>query len=210
MNGRERLVAAARGGALDRTPVLCGPGAVCVDADGVVVAVAEVVAALQRDAERAVLARVLSPLGRALRTDERIVAMLHENIVAGGERLRELVGEARAEMATALEAGADGVFYELDGAYPAMTTPMEYGGHFLEADRQLLDEVHGARFNVLYVCGEQEPYIDFVSDLPAHAFAWDGRSGVGAEYVRTVRTGALACDGGEIALQMDARSGVGA
>jgi hypothetical protein len=208
LTGRERLVAAARGGAVDRTPVLCGPGGPCSGADGFVVEVAEVGAALQRNAETAVLARVLSPLGRAMRAGEKIVAILHENVVAGGERMRELIGDARAEMAAGLESGADGVFYELEGAYPAMTTPMEYGGHFLEADRQLLGEVQSARFNVLFVCGEHEPYIDFVSDLPAHAFAWDERSGVTAEYVRTVRSGALASVGGEIALKLNAASGV--
>jgi hypothetical protein len=69
---------------------------------------------------------------------------------------------------------------------------MEYGGHFLEVDRQLLSGVIDARFNALYVRGGSEPYIDFVSDLPAHAFAWDPQSGVTVAQVREVRQGALA------------------
>jgi hypothetical protein len=134
-------------------------------------------------------------LGRAIRDGVNIVPELHADIDRGTELLNGLAQETREEMHGALERGADGVFYILDGAYPGVTTPMEYGGHFLELDRHLLTEVMDARFNVLFVRGEREPYLDFVSDLPAHAFAWDPRSGVSIEYVRSIRKGALAAAG---------------
>ena len=65
-------------------------------------------------------------------------------------------------------------------AVPDSTTPMQYGGHFLEIDRRLLSS--DALFNVIFVQGPSEPYAVFVSDLPAQAFAWDSRSGLGAEH----------------------------
>jgi hypothetical protein len=198
VTGRERLTLAARGGEPDATPVVTfGKGG-----DAAIVGpnlVSETV-----DGETAVLARILSPLGRAIKSGSSLVARLHDDVESGAHELEHLANETRSEMLAALANGADGVFYELDGAYPAVTTPMEYGGHFLEVDRRLLSEVEQANFNVLFVCGESEPYIDFVSDLPAHAFAWDPRSGVTAEYVRTMRQGALACEGCEILLDLHA------
>ena len=206
VTGRERIVSAARGGETDFVPVVRALGASGSKADAIVVAAGEVAGLAGGDA--AVLAHVLSPLGRAVRSGVPLVALLHEDVEKGGAVLERLTDEARSEMLTALANGADGVFYELDGAYPAVTTPMEYGGHFLEIDRKLLTEVEGARFNMLFVCGQEEPYIDFVCDLPAHAFAWDARSGVDAAYVRTVRDGALACEGGEFRLATNDHAGV--
>lgn len=194
MTGRERLVAVARGAQVDQRPVI----AMDPPADGLVVSPSEVSAALVKHPDSAVLARVVSPLGR----DRSLVRALAEDPDAGSRRLAECAEGVRRDISAALDAGADGVCYLLDGAYPAVTTPMEYGGHFLELDRQLLEEVSAARFNLLFVCGETEPYVEFVSDLPAHAFAWDARSGVSVDAVRLLRSGALAAedDGAEIAL----------
>ena len=198
MTGRERIVAAARGGEVDRRPVACATGVSENGADCVVVGVSDVTNALRESPDRAVLAKVVSPLGR----DLTLVKLLASDPSAGAERLALLADQARQEMRSALEAGADGIYYALDGAYPAATTPMEYGGHFLELDRQLLEEVRDARFNLLFVCGEREPYIDFVSDLPAHALAWDSRSGVSVGSVRSARSGALAYDSDEADIRL--------
>lgn len=207
MTGRERIVAAARGGETDVRPTLSALGG--GRADAVAVPPAEVPNTIDENPDCAVLAEVRSPLGLALSEGTNIVSELHNDIDRGTEILNGLVNRTRSEIQGALHQGADGVFYILDGAYPGITTPMEYGGHFLELDRQLLTEAQDARFNVLFVCGEEEPYIDFVSDLPAHAFAWDPRSKVESEYVRSMRHGALAADedGAEIRLVVGAAQG---
>ncbi len=195
MTGRERITAAARGGEVDRRPTVSAFGA--TPGDAIAVALAEVSATIEKHPDSAVVCAVLSPLGRAIKNGLHIVQELHADIDKGTSLLNVLAEETRIEMHSALEHGADGVFYVLDGAYPSFTTPMEYGGHFLELDRHLLTEVIDARFNVLFVCGEKDPYIDFVCDLPAHAFAWDPRSGVTVGYVRSMRLGALAATGDE-------------
>ena len=192
MTPRERLTAVARGGAADRRPVVLFPGCQDERADATVVAPSDVASCLERSGEQAVLGHVVSPLGKAMRAGLALTRLLSDDLEAGARQLEELTEQTRSEMKEALDQGADGVFYELDGAYPSQTTPMEYGGHFLEVDRQLLEEVKGARFNVLYVCGDKDPYVDFVIDLPAHAFAWDTTSGVEFAEVRRQRDGAIA------------------
>lgn len=192
MTSRERLTAVARGGEVDRKPVVLFPGCKSASADAITVSPSEVASTLSESGEQAVLGHVVSPLGKAMRSGFALTKVLHDDPVAGAKKLNELTEQTRSEMELALEQGADGVFYELDGAFPSQTTPMEYGGHFLEVDRQLLDDIKDARFNVLYVKGDQDPYVDFVIDLPAHAFAWDTASGVDINELRKQRPGALA------------------
>ena len=189
MTPRERLAAVAIGAQADRKPVVLRPGAADDRADAIVVPAGTFGGA---PGGQAVLAQVLSPFARAISRGMKLTQLLHDDPAAGGDALAELTEEARAETARALESGADGVYYELDGAYPARTTPMQYGGFFLEVDRRLLAEIEPEGFNILFVKGDVEPYIDFVSDLPAQAFGWEVASGVSVESVREMRQGALA------------------
>ena len=188
MTPRELLAAVANGEPADRKPVVLTPGATDDRADAIVVPAASFA---KGGGKQAVLAQVLSPFARAISRGSELTQLLHDDPAAGGEVLAELTEETRAEMASALENGADGVYYELDGAYPTRTTPMQYGGFFLETDRKLLEEIETAGFNILFVKGDAEPYIDFVSDLPAQAFAWQAES-VTIEAVREMRQGPLA------------------
>ncbi|MCH8979709.1 MAG: hypothetical protein IH945_10785 [Armatimonadetes bacterium] len=188
MTPRERLAAVAKGEQADRKPIVLTPGATDARADAVVVPAASF---KRGTGGQAVLAQVLSPFAKAISRGTELTRLLHDDPAAGGDALAELTNETRDEMASALENGADGVYYVLDGAYPARTTPMQYGGYFLEVDRSLLEEVEHDGFNILFVKGDEEPYIDFVSDLPAQAFAWESAS-VTIEAVREMRQGALA------------------
>lgn len=188
MTGGERVVAAARGAEVDRRPVIALDGA--LPADARVVPLAELESA--RGGEEAVLVSVNSPLARALEAGDDIYARLSDDPSAGELALQALAVQVRAEVAEALNGGADGICYRLAGATPAYSTPMQYGGHFLEIDRALLEEVADARFNLLLVEGDNEPYLDFVSDLSAHAFGWSAASGVSVRYMQGMRPGALA------------------
>jgi len=70
---------------------------------------------------------------------------------------------------------------------------MQYGGNYLERDRELLQSAREAQLTVLFVAGQDELYIDFVSDLPASVFAWDrDLSKISASEVRASRLGATA------------------
>jgi hypothetical protein len=106
--------------------------------------------------------------------------------------LDRYVAQTRNALAAGLDAGADGVLYRLHGAREALCTPMQYGGYYLERDRELLEEIADAALNVLLVVGG-DAYLDFVCDLPAHVFAWDVEAtGVTSDQIRALRVGSQA------------------
>lgn len=193
MDGRERLVLASRGGPVDRQPVLVWSESPGHEADGIVVSLAGLADSIRTHPDQLVLAEIVSPFGLAKRLGVDLNEVLRDDPAKGEELLSKFATEVKENMASALEGGADGVFYRLDGAYPDASSPMQYGGHYLEVDRALLTEVRDARLNVLFVEGGEETYYDCLTDLPAHAFAWDlKQSGVSVEAMRTMRPGALA------------------
>lgn len=192
MTGRERLVAAAKGGEVDRKPLITMREN-CPEADGIVRPWC--VEGVEGQAQ---LWAVDSPFARAIKEGFDLNDALQSDPVSGEQALNGYADEARREMSTALDGGADGIFYRLDGAYPDASTPMEYGGHYLEVDRLLLSEVQEARFNLVWIEGDRELYLDFVSDLPAHALGWSMQAtGVNAEDLRSMRKGAIAGDGAD-------------
>lgn len=183
MNSRERLIAAARGGEVDRKPLVCWPTP-CPESDAVVGEVNPV---------QISLIKVVNPFGQALRSNVEVWDVLAEEPRRGEKILNELVDKTRSEIKAALEHGADGILYLLYGARGVHATPMEYGGHYLERDRELLSEIEGATFNMIFVVGEDDAYLDFVSDLPGQAFAWDSvATGTSVGQLRDMRAGALA------------------
>ena len=190
MTSRERLVAASRGAEVDRQPSLAWLNG----ADGVDATVVAGKSNIERGADSSVvLAEVSNPFGLALEKGIDLNKALRDNPAIGNEVLDNLVEEVRGTIAARLESGADGIFYRLHGANPQHCSPMQYGGYYLERDRELLEEVSEATLNVLFLSGEQDLYIDFVSDLPAQLFAWDSDlTKISAADVRSARKGAVA------------------
>lgn len=201
MTGRERLVAASRGGDVDRQARLVWPG-FDPEADAVVVGLGELSSAMATAENRAVLVRVDNPYGRALAEGVNLVEQIRQDPTGAHEPIVAFATATTQEIISAIEGGADGILYALMGASADQMTPMEYGGFFLEHDREILEAAQQARFNLLLIVGGEETYIDFVSDLPAHAFAWDpDATGFTVATLRGLRSGALAPVGsaGEIA-----------
>lgn len=207
MNSRERLLAAARGGDVDRAPWLVWPRkvdsaevndrAIRAGADAVVVreleSVAEMAARSGVDGP-AVLYECHSPFGAASSKGIDLNQAIFASPVEGSALLDSIAGECEREAQESLELGADGVFFVLEGATPGLCTPMQYGGFFLERDRQLLESISDARFNLMFVAGGEGTYLDFVHDLPASALAWDeAASQIRPEQVRKMHEGTIAC-----------------
>lgn len=167
MTGIERLVAAARGGEVDRQPVILW-GHWDDRADACAVPTEQIPSERQAGA----LALVRSPLKRALDEGFDLNGALASDPARGNEELDRRVQQAHDEADQALASGADGIAYWIDGAYPAVSTPMQYGGYHLERDRELLETVKEARFNLAWIDGTEEVYLDSVSDLPADALGW--------------------------------------
>jgi uroporphyrinogen-III decarboxylase len=159
--------------------------------------------------DRLILAETLNPYGLALQKGIDLNAALSDSPEEGNELLESLVSDTREHMRAQLAAGADGVLFRLHGAAPRHSTPMQYGGYYLERDRELLAEIKGKGTHVLFVVGDEEVYLDFVSDLPAEVFAWDAEaSGVDSAYIRSIRPGVQASSdpASEIELKSGAKS----
>ncbi len=191
MTPRERLTAIARGGSADERPTLVWPGP---SSDVIVVSSPSEVMAKQ-DPDRILIVEVSNPFGLALAAGVDLNQAQKNDPAAGAEKLAHFVAKTRESIQAALDAGADGILYKLFGANEQFCTPMQYGGYYLEVDREILSEFSEATFNLLYVVGDADTFIDFVSDLPAHAFAWDVQStGFSVLMVRELRSGALCAD----------------
>lgn len=187
MTGRERLLAVAQGRAADRKPlmildddprsdarVLRSPGA--------------------PDPQRLTLVEVVNPYGQAQAAGVNLNELIYTDPEAGNQKLDDFVDSTRRAIREAFDAGADGIFYALRGAEPSHTTPMQYGGYYLERDRELLSEV-ADRPNVVFIDAGDGAYMDFVSDLPGAFFAWDiDRSDVSVVRMRSLRPGPLVAE----------------
>ena len=170
MTSRERILATVQGEAPDQTPVIVYPAGE-YHSDAAIVKINRLGNAAS--SPRAVLAEILNPFGRALSTGVQLNAVLHASPTEGEKMLADYISEIEREIEFALKSGADGIFYRLQGAEPKHCTPMQYGGHYLEADRALLQRAAEARINVLFLeCGP-DLYFDCLTDLPAQILAWD-------------------------------------
>lgn len=203
MTSRERLIASVTGGKVDRTPILAWPGEGASDAT---VCTLETYDATLRetgegnprkdvtDESPVILIEVTNPFGKAMAEGTDLNRLLADDPANGGDVLDRLVAETREDMICALDGDADGIVYRLHGACADHCSPMQYGGHYLERDRELLEwATEAARLNFLFVVGDRDLYLDFVSDLPAHLFGWDDRtSGVTSDEGRALRGGPVA------------------
>lgn len=184
MTGRERLLAVAQGRAADRKPLMILDDDPRSDAR-------VLRAPGTPDPERLTLVEVINPYGQAQAAGLNLNELIYTDPEAGNQKLDGLVEAVRQDIGRALESGADGIFYRLKGAEPSQTTPMQYGGHYLERDRELLSEI-GDHPNVVFIDAGDGAYMDFVSDLPGAFFAWDiDRSDVSVVRMRSLRPGAL-------------------
>lgn len=185
MTPKDRFAAAARGEVLDRKPVLRWPCPKGSDSDAVVVQTPEP----NNSEGKALFVEVYNPFGTALWRGIDLNQELKAN--PASPLLSELVEETRSKLREALGQGADGILYILYGARAKHCSPMQYGGHYLEYDRELLAEIQGKAVSVMFVVGD-DAYFDFVSDLPADVFAWDApASGIDAGSMRLLRQGPL-------------------
>ena len=136
------------------------------------------------------VAEILNPFGRALGLGLDLNQALVDDPKAGGARLDYFVMETIYEAEVEFEKGAEAVLYYLFGATPTHTTPMQYGGYYLERDREILTRLASLGPVIVFVVGGDAVYLDFVSDLPATVFGWDAEaSGFSSAYVRSIRSG---------------------
>jgi len=86
---------------------------------------------------------------------------------------QSLIHYARAT----ISAGCEGIYYALSGASADAATRREYCGSFKDYDREILQSVAGAQFNILHLHGYHDLYFDLTHDLPASVVCWSDRAG---------------------------------
>ena len=186
MTARERILALVQGKEVDRKPTLAWPKK--DDTADVAICPAGQFATNVETG----LGFVPNVYQRLYQLGEDPIAIAKDASDPTAGAVEETDALNRMEARNAISNGALGVFYEIHGATAAQCTPMEYGGLFLERDREFLESISDAQCNVIYINGK-EPYLDFVCDLPAHVFAWDAKgSGISVAAVRKMRSGLLA------------------
>lgn len=196
MRGRERLQAVCEGASPGFQPVLAEYGLNSELPDGLIVTRAEdLAAARSRHPDAAVFLAVPNAFARAGNEIVELLRLSEQDPGQADERLSGFAEQTLSQIEAAKRLGADGVFYVLSGADPARSTPMQYGGLFLELDREALAKACEMGMSFLYLDAAKGAYLDFVADLPASAFGWD-RAGTGIEVaaVREIRPGALFAD----------------
>ena len=130
---------------------------------------------------------VFCPFAMAAQQGIPVLEIADRDPAKADELLAEFVRQAQEAMK-----GQSHVLYRLQGAEPQFTTPMQYGGIFLECDRQILASATADQHVTLWVEGGEGTYLDFVSDLPASTFAWDATAtGFTEDQMRSLRSGAL-------------------
>jgi hypothetical protein len=125
--------------------------------------------------------------GLLARGGSPLVDALRRNIDAGEAELERIVSNIQAD-----SAAHSILLYRLAGAVPEVCTPMEYGGYFLERDRELLATLVRRAVVILYVQGGPGVYLDFVSDLSAEVLAWNqSTTGVSVSELSKIRDGLM-------------------
>lgn len=190
MTPRDRILAVLDGEQTDEKPVITWPHE-GMQSDAVILPLDRI--GVSASKARIMLAEILSPYSRSMAKGLGLNSVLEEDPKRGEELLQDLIKQTKSDFDKAQHAGADGVFYRLQGAEPMHASPMQYGGYYLEADREILAGAWKRSITMLYVEGEEETYLDFVSDLPARIFAWDSRkTGYPVDGMRKLRNGPLA------------------
>ncbi len=179
----ERVLAVVSGKPVDRKPVIAWPGS--GDSD------IHVGIPGPKD-ERLCLIEVPNPCGQAILGQSNLSGILRESLMEGSAALEDATRQVHHAIEKSRELGADGIIYEIFGADPSYSTPMEYGGHFLEVDREILSS-YERRFRMIFLVGGEEAFLDFVCDLPGEIFAWDVKgTGISVAEMRKMRKGILA------------------
>jgi hypothetical protein len=153
-----------------RATMSLGP---CEQADGVCLPPDRMSAA----GDQARFAIVRGVFEQSLTRGADIPELLRADLTAGEELLSRMIDEALAELEVAVAGEPDGILYQLAGASSEWTTPLAYGGHFLEAERSVLERAKRRGWPlVIHVIGHRDLYLDLLADLPCAALAWSSRA----------------------------------
>ena len=137
--------------------------------------------ALLRDAlgfDTPVVMTVFSPLAEAMyaaRDREQFMAHLQEDPVVIHEALATIADNLAAHMAEAIDAGADGIFFALQGCSRTLMSEQQYREFGRPYDLIALRGASHGWLNILHVHGEKDLMFDLALDYPVQVLSWSDR-----------------------------------
>lgn len=148
---------------------------------------------------------VLNPFGKALAAGINLNARAEDPC---DTTLATLAEATRKELAETLTDDTRAVLYVLYGAAENWCTPMQFGGHYLEVERELLAPTYQKVPVLLWIVGEEGAYLDFVADLPTCFIGWDVQAtGFPISAMRAVRNGAIFAPDPEAEIELRPETG---
>ncbi len=136
---------------------------------------------LLRDAlgfDTPVIMTVFSPLAEAMyaaRDREQFLAHLQENPVVIHETLATIAENLAAHMRDVIDAGADGIFFALQGCSRTVLTEHQYREFGRPYDLIALRGAANGWLNILHVHGEKDLMFDQALDYPVQVLSWSDR-----------------------------------
>jgi uroporphyrinogen decarboxylase len=125
-----------------------------------------------------VIMTVFSPLAEvmyAARDQEQFLAHTQEHPVVIHEALSIVAENLAAHIRDIIAAGADGVFFALQGCTRAMLTDQQYREFGRPYDLMALRGASSGWLNILHVHGEKDLMFDQVLDYPVQVLSWSDR-----------------------------------
>ena len=141
---------------------------------------AEAVAVL-RDAlgfDTPVIMTVFSPLAEAMyaaKDRDQFLAQMQENPVVVHEALGIIADNLAAHLRDIIAAGADGVFFALQGCTRTIMTEQQYREFGRPYDLLALRGASSGWLNILHVHGEKNLMFDMALDYPVQVLSWSDR-----------------------------------
>jgi uroporphyrinogen decarboxylase len=128
--------------------------------------------------EKPIVMTVFSPLCEALRMtldQETFLAHMKEAPVVVHEALHTIAMNLQLHIAQAMSAGANGVFFALQGCTKEIMTEGQYREFGRPYDLIALSGARGGWLNVLHIHGERDLHFDLVLDYPVDVLSWSDR-----------------------------------
>jgi uroporphyrinogen decarboxylase len=124
-----------------------------------------------------IILTVFSPLTVALGRAGRDLLLEHaERHPSALQAALETIADNLARFCPrALDAGADGIFFALQGCSRAVFTPEQYARWGRPYDLRVLSALGGGWLNVLHVHGERDLMFESVLDYPVAVYSWSDR-----------------------------------
>jgi uroporphyrinogen decarboxylase len=121
---------------------------------------------------------VFSPLAEAMyaaKDAEQFVTHLQEHPAVIHEALATIAENLAAHMRDVISAGADGIFFALQGCSRAVMTEQQYREFGRPYDLMALRGAFDGWLNILHVHGERDLLFDLALDYPVPVLSWSDR-----------------------------------